>query len=168
MKKTAAALVFTTLALACAPSMSASPLGFYFLNRALDALGGKIFGALGSPSGPAAPPGMEATAGVAELLNESLPLATEDNFTILAARAPAPGALEVIVTAPSQSAPSAEQLDASWGPGLATMFCAESNSIWRRWIVIGGSVGVSIKTSDGELIRQYGVAQSDCKALASR
>lgn len=151
--------------LSAAPAIAVGPIGFYFMSQAFQALSSKTFGAFGLLSPNPTPPGMAASLGAAEIINENLPLRTEDGFTMLVARAPAPGALEMIVLAPKESQPSAEQLDQTWGPGLADMFCGGSDTLWRRWVAVGGSVGVSVQTSSGELIRQYGVSRSDCAAI---
>ena len=158
-----------TAACACAallatPASAVNPIGFYFVSQAFQALSSKTFGALGVFSASQPPPGMAVSLGAAEIINEKLPMSTQDGFTMLMARAPAPGALEMIVLAPQGSAPTAQQLDQAWGPGLSDMFCG-GDSLWRRWILVGGSVGVSVQTSSGELIRQYGASKSDCAAM---
>lgn len=143
------------------------PLGFFFIDQAMQSLGVSAFGVLGFTSGKPKPgtPSWEATQGAAELLNEKLPIESGDGFSFIVARAPAPAALEIKAVAPHGSNFTSEQLDLAWKDGLIEMFCGQKPTLWTRWVSIGGSVGLEVRSSQGELIRHYGVARSDCVAL---
>lgn len=166
------ALAASIIALALGPGLAdparaITPWGFFLFSQALDGLAGRAFGS-GGERLPALPPSWPVTRGVAELINESLPLDSGDGFVIVVARAPAPAALEIQATSMGRSAPSSEELDQAWGPGLVTMFCGSEPTLWTRWIAIGGTVGLEVRSSDGSLLRRYGASSADCQALASR
>jgi hypothetical protein len=159
-------LVSTTLLVSC-PSQAIGSLGFFLISQAFQELGSRAFGSIsGSPfSHDKPPPSWAASIGAAELINAKLPIETADGFVLLMARAPAPAALEVIIQVSGTPAPTASQIDKAWGPGLIDMFCGPHDTVWTRWIRIGGSFGISAQAKDGNLIRQYGVSRSDCTNL---
>ena len=162
--------ILAALLVAFVGGARAGPWTFYFVSQALEQLAqGAISRVLtpSTPAAPSAPPGWEVTLGTAELVNQKLPLSSSDGFAFMLARAPAPGALEIWAQAPTP-APSASELDAAWGPGLGRLFCSKEPSLWARWIAIGGTVGIDVKTIDGATIRRYGVSRTDCLALAQR
>lgn len=154
---------------ASAASAGAGPWTFFFVSQALDQLASAAVSRALSPGSPApsAPPSWEATLGAAELVNEKLPLSSADGFAFVLVRAPAPGALEILAQSPTP-APSAAELDAAWGPGLGRLFCATEANLWSRWVAIGGTVGIDVKSASGETIRRYGIARADCAAIAKR
>lgn len=138
-------------------------LTFYFVDLALQGIGSAA-SAIFTPA-RREPPGMAVTAGVAEIIQAKLPIETPDGFAILQARAPAPAAIEVVILA--EGRPSIRELDASWGPGLTGIFCKPIDTVWTRWLAMGGTVGVSVRSKDGAIIRQYGIASSDCAKLSA-
>ena len=163
MKKALAAL---SIAFACVCGAQViSPLGFFFINQAFNLISGRIF----SQTQPhmMENPSMKASIGVAQIINEQLPMETSDGFALMIARSPAPGAIEVKVAAPKGRPISTAELDNAWKVGLVRMFCAETPTIWSRWIAIGGTVGIEVSAPSGELIRRYGASNSDCRHYRS-
>ena len=139
-------------------------LSFFFVNQAMDVLSERAINSI-QITGKKSLPSFEVSAGTASLINDKLPLETDDGFVLLVARSPAPGAIEVIVTAPKNNKISEKEMDESWGPGIVKMFCGPSDSLWKRWLLIGGSAGLTVNDASGHLIRQYGATWQDCKSL---
>lgn len=167
-RRFAAILLASAALLISVPSHALGSLGFFLISQAFQELGSRAFGAIiGLPlSQDKPPPSWAASIGAAELINAKLPIETADGFVLLMARAPAPAALEVIIQVSGTPTPTASQIDKAWGPGLIDMFCGPHDTVWTRWIRIGGSFGISAQAKDGSLIRQYGVSRSDCSNLA--
>lgn len=166
LRRYALVLAFAGSSVASLPALAAG-WSFFLVQQALTLLSEAAFSQLGPADPAGSPPGWEITLGAAELLNEKLPVQSGDGFSFILARAPAPGALEIQAITPRE-APTAAELDRAWGPGLAAMFCGQTPTLWARWIAIGGSVGLEVKTRAGETIRRYGVARSDCAKLARK
>ena len=130
----------------------------------MDALSQRAFGALRGDI-PKQLPSFAVSTGTASLINAKLPVETQDGFVLLLARSPAPGALEVTVQTPKGSQFNAADLDKAWGRGVVELFCSHTDTVWTRWILMGGTAGLTVRDNAGAIIRQYGATLQDCKAL---